>query len=318
MLSLGHYQHLPEFLAKNPFHSLVVRFSRFKNFSWEFLFHVEAVLMRYSGISLLVMFALVLPRFEEINTIGPTIRHLMLVYPIFFIWSLTRISGVELMQVILEGRWTAEIVSTPITNLELKEGFVSPVWLVMRQYMLISIFSLALYTLETNSHLLIPDDDQLKYMVIAMGIFNEAIFFNAIAWILFIYMARLYTEVRFRNGLIKGLITLALMLGGILLVAGYGLLFYRYGHRLTDWRVLGIMCGLTGVLTAGAFYFHVKLARHFRGYLLTQLDIDLLVFDRRDPRTSAWEIMNPELDEDMIEAGLFSQQAGGGAVSPRI
>ena len=57
----------------------------------------------------------------------------------------------------LEGRWTAELLSSPLANRHFTDGFITPLWMVVRQYLLISIFSLLLYTLER--HVLIPPND---------------------------------------------------------------------------------------------------------------------------------------------------------------
>jgi hypothetical protein len=266
---------------------LLVKFSRYKTGSNEILFSIESKLLQYSGLGLFIMCLLVLPNLEEVYVLSTLIRLMTLVYPFFFIWSLTRISGVELMQVVFEGRWTAELLSTPLTNRQFTDGFITPVWLVVRQYLLITIFSLALYTLER--HVFIVLDDQGVYEnLISYGYFYCILFMNTISWIVFVYMARLFTEVRLRNGLIKGLATLFLFMGGTVLFLGYCTLFIRYPHKMNDTQVLVFISFATLFLIVGSGLLHIHLTRKFRHYLSGQLDIDLIVFDKLDPRVSEW------------------------------
>lgn len=290
MLPMGQLTSLPSSLAKNPFHRLIVKFSRSKTGSFEALFTIEPFLLRYSWLSLFLLFALVLPPLEEIDFLSSFIRALTLVYPAFFIWSLTRISGVELMQLILEGHWTAEILASPINDRDLTEGFISPLWIVIRQYLLISVFSLVLNNLETQ--VVVVEANRI-YMedLIRSTLLSLALFSNVVAWIVFIYLGRLLAEVRLRNGLLKGLASLALLSGGGVLLAAYLVLIFRYPTHLTSTPMLAAMAALTVVLLVASWRFYSLLARNFRKYLFNQLDIDPLIYDASDPHVSAWEVI---------------------------
>ena len=148
-MALGQLTHLPEEMAANPFHPLLARFSRLKAGSFELLFQIESWLVRYSWLGLVVLAALVWMPLEEIDVVSTCVRLATLLYPCLFIWSLTRLSGVELMQLMLEGQWTADLLATPLDNRALTVGFASPIWITIRQYFLISLFSLVLYGLES-------------------------------------------------------------------------------------------------------------------------------------------------------------------------
>lgn len=288
MLSLGQLKHLPPSLAASPFHPLIAKFSRYKTGSFEALFTAEAFLLRYSWLGLIILMALVLPPLEEVDVLSTIIRLSTLLYPALFIWSLTRISGVELMQLMLEGRWIAEILASPQKNRDLTLGFVTPIWLVVRQYFLITLFSLALYDLETHVIVRIEGhiywDDILRALLV-----NVIFFFSAVSWIVFIYMSRLLLEVRLRNGLLKGLFTLALILSGAALFIAYGILFFFYPEHLDDPRVLAFFGILMAAMAAASLLFHWLLRQNFRYWLAGQLDLDPLIYDVIDPHASAWE-----------------------------
>lgn len=286
MLNMGQLTHLPPSLARNPFHPLLMKFSRYKFGSYEELFTLERWLLRYSWAALLLLFALVLPPLEQYWGISTVVRLSTLVYPCFLLWSLTRLAGVELMQLLLEGHWTPETLALPLDNRAWMDGFVTPVWVVLRQYFLITVFSLALYGLETrvftvDRHFYWSDYLQYAGFIIVM-------FFNAVAWIVFMYLARLYTEIRIRNGLIKGLATLLLFCGGGVIFCGYLGLFLHFAFWLASRRVIfGI--GLIDLgLLAFSWFTHGKLLAHFRDYLASQLDIDILIYDDLDAHASAW------------------------------
>lgn len=287
MGTMGQLTYLPQHLADNPFHPLLVKFSRVKMGSWESLFNAERYLLRYSWLGLLALFALVLPNLEEVDYLSTAIRLATLLYPCFFIWSLTRLAGVELMQLVLEGHWTGEVLATPVTNRDLLDGFVSPIWLTVRQYLLISFFSLVLYGLERNV-ILVVDDEILYGDCLRHTIFYIESFMIAVAWIIFIYLARLLAEVRLRNGLIKGLSTVALFGVGCALIFGYCLFFFRYSRHMTDTVILIAMGAIIVSLMALSIAIHACLARRFRQYLAGQLDIDLLIYDDTDPHATAW------------------------------
>ena len=214
MISLGQLTSLPPSLDRNPFMRPLVKFSRYKTGSFEWLFTLETFLVRYAWVSLIVMCALVWFPLEEKELLDDLVRLSTLVYPCLFIWSLTRISGVELMQLALEGHWTSEILASPISDRDLTHGFITPILLILRQYVLISLCSIALYGLETSvivfdrsTHDPILDDLWRNLWI------SYALFINTIAWIVFVYLVRLFAEVRLRSGLIKGLATLGLILG---------------------------------------------------------------------------------------------------------
>jgi len=286
-MPLGQLTCLPPSLATNPFHRLIVKFSRYKTGSFEILFTIESYLLRFSWLGLLLLFALVLPPLEEVDYVSTLVRLSTLIYPCFFIWSLTRISGVELMQLVLEGHWTGELMASTLTNRDLTNGFITPPLVVVRQYVLISIFSLILYGLET--HVIVIDEGHWYVEdFVRTTLFNFDLFFSAIAWTLFVYLGRLYTEVRLRNGLIKGLATLALLLSGLTLIVGYNLLFWRYPERITHTSVLGLLALLTLALIGASAWLYGRLSRHFRPYLFGQLDLDPLIFDESDPHATAW------------------------------
>ncbi|HOR27231.1 MAG TPA: hypothetical protein PLG73_04315 [Candidatus Sumerlaeota bacterium] len=285
-MPLGQLSHLPPDLASNPFHPFLTRFARFKTGSFEVLFAVEAFLLRYSWFALLVLFALVLPPLEEVDLLSTLILFLTLVYPCFFIWSLTRLSGVELMQCVLEGHWTAELLATPIDNRDLTLGFLTPIWLIVRQYGLISVFSLFLYTLETQP--VIIDGELYAADMAPPMILSYGLFFSAAAWIVFIYVARMFAEVRLRSGLLKGLWTLMLLLGGLALFALYAAMLLLFPAETQSAPFLTFLMLLTAALAALSTWFYRKLVRLFREYLAGQLDIDLVIFDDIDPRATGW------------------------------
>ena len=289
-MALGQLTHLPEEMAFSPFHPLLARFSRLKAGSWEGLFQAESLLLRYSWLGLLALIGLVWLPLEEVDYVSTAVRLTTLVYPCFFIWSLTRLAGVELMQMILEGQWTADLLATSLDNRELTVGFSSPIWLTVRQYFLITLFSLTLYGLET--HVVVYDEATQSWFFGDLArdtIFDYGLFYTGAAWIVFLYMARLYTEVRLRNGLLKGLSTLALLLGGVMLAAVFVLLFTLYSDHMTETRVLAGLGVTVAALIGGAAGLHWRLARSFRRCLVGQLDIDVLIFDAIDPHASAWE-----------------------------
>jgi hypothetical protein len=289
-MALGQLTHLPEEIAANPFSPLLVRFSRLKAGSWERLFLIEAVLVRWSWLALLLLLGLVYLPLEEVDYVSTLVRLATLIYPCFFIWSLTRLSGVELMQLVLEGQWTADLLATPMSERELTVGLASPIWITVRQYFLITFFSLVLYGLETGVFVQDPSTGEwLVDELIRNTIFHCEIFFCGAAWILFLYTARLFSEVRLRNGLLKGLLTLALLMGGVVLLVVFGLLFTIYSYRMTDDRVLGGLAAIAAGLTIGAAWLHRLLSRNFRRYLAGQLDIDFLIYDVADPQASGWE-----------------------------
>lgn len=288
MFSMGQLTHLPESIAANPFHRPLVKFSRYKTGSYEAIFAAESFLLRYSWAGLLVLLGLVLPPLEEVDVVSTLVRLCTMVYPALFVWSLTRISGVELMQLVLEGRWTAELLAAPLSDRELMLGFVAPVWLVVRQYLLITVFSLVLSSLETNPIVRIDDHLYLDDVYRSLAV-NLSLFFSVVAWIIFIYLARLLLETRLRNGLLKGLFTLLLFGGGVGLMAAYSLLFFRYPALLASYRVLATIDLLSAGLLGGAVAFHGVMRRNFRRFLGGQLDLDPLIFDAVDPHASEWE-----------------------------
>jgi hypothetical protein len=289
-MALGQLTHLPEELAANPFHPLLARFSRLKAGSWERMFQIEAVMVRWSWLALLALLVLVYLPLEEIDAVSTLVRLATLAYPCFFIWSLTRLSGAELMQLVLEGQWTADLLATPMTERELTVGLASPIWITVRQYFLITFFSLVLYGLETG--VFVYDRTADEYLIddlVRNTVFHCEVFFCGAAWILFLYTARLFGEVRLRNGLLKGLVTLALLMGGVALLAVFLLLFTIYSYRMTDNRVLWGLGTIAVGLTIGAAWMHWKLSRNFRRYLSGQLDIDVLIYDVVDPQASGWQ-----------------------------
>jgi hypothetical protein len=288
-MPLGQLTHLPDQVAANPFHPLVVKFSRYKTGSFEILFTLETHLLKYSWIGLLALCALVLPPLEEVDVVSTLVRVLTILYPCFFIWSLTRLAGVELLQLMIEGRWTGELLASPLTDRDLTVGLITPLWVIVRQYLLISIFSLALYGLETTAIVVDPQDGLLLDNLIRSTAFYYCLFFSSVTWTVFVYLGRLFAEVRLRNGLLKGLATLFLLCGGCLILAGYCLLFFRYPLHMTDTPVLMALTFLIMGLIAGAAWMHRKLARNFRRYLRGQLDLDVLIYDRADPHVTAWE-----------------------------
>jgi hypothetical protein len=295
MFNLGQLTHLPPYLASNPFHPLLVKFSRTKFGSYESLFLLEKYLIRYSWLALLVLFALVLPPLEEYWGISTMVRLSTLLFPCFFLWSLTRLAGVELMQLVLEGHWTAEFLALPLSNRAWIDGFVTPLWVVFRQYALITMFSLALYGLETQTvmiNLSLPGQPaEYEYFwgdYLRVTGFLAVTFFTAALWIAFVYLARLYTEIRLRNGLLKGLATLFLFMAGGLLFTLYLVIFLRYRHWMDSNLILIALGGLALLLLLGAIYIHRKLLAHFRDYLATQIDLDMVIYDDGDPHTSAW------------------------------
>lgn len=292
MSPLGQLTALPKPLAANPFYPLMVRFARIKMGSIEVLFTIESRLVRYSWLSLLILFALVLPRFEEVDYLSTAIRMLTLVYPFFFIWSLTRLSGIELMQLLLEAHWTAEVLASPVTNRDLMNGFVLPLWLVVRQYFLITFFSLILYALEADVIVRASDGTWFYEDCLRHAIFYEVMFFSTIAWLVFLYVGRLWIEVRLRSGLLKGLSVLGLLMIGSAMFLAYLGLFFLWKNRLTATPTLIAIGALTLAFALASAWFNAKLGRHFRPYLLGQLDIDPLIYDQIDPRATAWNAGN--------------------------
>ena len=288
-MPLGQLNHLPPSVASNPFYQLQTKFSRLKAGSFETLFTLESWLVRYAWLGLMVLFALVLPPFEEVDYLSTLIRMLTLVYPFFLIWSITRLAGVELMQLIIEGRWTGELLAAPVGSRDYAAGLVQPVWLVIRQYGLMTIFSLTLYALETQVVARDTAGELLYGDLVRVALFNLGLIFSTVAWILFLYIHRLWAEVRLRSGLIKGLFTLFMLLGGGAVFAGYLALFLRYPNHLTDTSVLLLLGGLTAVLSLISAISYRRLATHFRRYLAGQLDVDPLIFDIEDPQASGWE-----------------------------
>lgn len=288
MSPLGQLTYLPKPLAVNPFYPLMVRFARIKAGSLEILFTIESRLVRYSWLSLLILFALVMPRFEEIDYVSTAIRMLTLVYPFFFIWSLTRLGGIELMQLLLEAHWTSEVLASPVTNRDLSNGFVLPLWLVVRQYFLITFFSLILYALEADVIVRAKDGMWLYEDFLRHAIFYEIMFFSTIAWLVFLYIGRLWIEVRLRSGLLKGLSVLGMLLIGSAMFLAYLGLFFLWSKRLTQTPTLVAIGTLTLIFSLASILFNIKLDRYFRDYLLGQVDIDPLVYDQIDPRATAW------------------------------
>ncbi len=216
-MALGQLQRLPPELASNPFYPLLVKFSRLKMGSLEWLFTVEGFLLRYAWIALFALFALALPPLEEVDLLSTLVRLTTLIYPCFCIWSLTRLSGVELMQCMIEGHWLADLLAVPIDNDDLIHGFATPLWIITRQYALMSIFSLVLYALET--HVVVVEGQFFVWELARPLILYLGVFFSAVAWIVCIYMARLTIEARVRGGLLKGIATLCFLLTGMLVLA---------------------------------------------------------------------------------------------------
>lgn len=288
MSPLGQLTCLPKPLAANPFYPLMVRFARIKAGSFEAFFTIERWLVRYSWLSLLVLCVLVYEPLEMVDYVSTAIRLLTLVYPFFFIWSLTRLGGIELMQLVLEAHWTSEVLASPLTNRNLTDGFVLPLWLVVRQYFLMTFFSLILYALEAHVIERAGDGTWLYEDCLRYTIFYEVMFFSTIAWLVFLYLGRLWIEVRLRSGLLKGLSVLGLLLIGSAMFLAYLGLFFLWSDRLTHTATLVTLGALTLAFSLAALWFNVKLARHFREYLLGQLDIDPLVYDQIDPRATAW------------------------------
>lgn len=287
MPSLGQLTSLPSYLDDNPFYRLLVKFSRYKTGSFEWLFTAERYMVRYAWAALILMCILTLPHLEEVDVVADIVRLSTLVYPCLFIWSLTRLSGVELIQLVLEGHWTSEVLASPVTNRDLTHGFITPILLILRQYVLISVFSLAFYCVESSVVVKSGDqwilDDLWRTLWVSF-----AVFFNTIAWIVFVYMARLFAEVRLRNGLLKGLASMALLLGGLALLVFYIVLFVRYPHQITHSFVVGCILSMIGFLVACSAWICWKVTRHFRRYLRGQLGIDLLIYDDIEPYATAW------------------------------
>ncbi|MEN6624645.1 MAG: hypothetical protein ABFD69_00300 [Candidatus Sumerlaeia bacterium] len=291
-MPLGQLTSLPRPLAVNPFYPLMVRFARVKMGSAETLFTLENWLLRYSWAAFFILCVMVWLPLEEIDYVSTAVRLLTLLYPFFFIWSLTRLAGVELMQLLLEAHWTSEVLASPLTDRDLTNGFVMPVWVVVRQYCLMAFFSLILYTLEQHVFVKI-DDEWIVGDLARNAVFYEALFFSTIAWLVFLYISRLWIEVRLRSGLLKGLSTLALLIAGSVLFLGYLGLFFIWQKHVTSTPVLVGFAVLAAVLIAAALGLNMKLGRHFRSYLLGQLDIDPLVYDQIDPRATAWTTHAP-------------------------
>jgi hypothetical protein len=296
-MALGQLTHLPAEMAANPFHPLFARFSRLKAGSYEALFRVEALLVRYSWLGVAILAALVWMPLEQVDYVSTVVRLSTLIYPCFFIWSLTRLSGVELLQLMLEGQWTADLLATPMGDRELTVGLASPIWLTLRQYFLSSLLSIVLYGLETQPVVYDPIGHAwLVDALIRNTLFNIGLFFSTVAWIVFLYVARLWVEARLRNGLLKGLATMALLAGGALFMVVIVLLFTRYAGHRNDAVVIAGLCLVAVGLFGCAAATHRLLARNFRRYLAGQLEIDLLINDAGagDPSAGAWEEIRPE------------------------
>ena len=287
-MALGQLHRLPPELANNPFYPFLVKFSRLKMGSGEWMFTAEQFLLRYAWFALLILFVLVLPPLEEVDVISTVVRLSTLLYPCFFVWSLTRLSGVELMQCVLEGQWTNELLATPVDDEDLIHGFLTPLWLIIRQYALISIFSLFLYTLEAHFHVIIVDGVIFFWEVVRLMTLYYGLFFGAIAWIVFVYIVRLFMEVRLRSDLLKGIGTLFLLMGGFLIFVAYFLLFIFYPTHTTDTPVLAVLVALVVALALTGAWCYRRLCKNFRRYLTGQMDIDLLIFDEIDPDATGW------------------------------
>jgi hypothetical protein len=291
-MALGQLTHLPASVADNPFHPFFMQFSRYKAASFELLFTLEAIFLRYSWIGLIVLCALVFSPLEETPLVAQAVRFLTILYPCFFIWSLTRLAGVELLQLVLDGHWTPELLATPMSNRIYAHGFILPVGLVVRQYLLISLFSLFLYGFEANGHLIVYDAEGDKWyyeQFIRLTLFNFGLFFGSVAWTILVYLGRMYAEIRLRNGLLKGLATVMLFSLGALLFVLYCALFFRYPALTTTTPVLAMLGLMTGAFVVGSLVLYTRLRRYFRHYLTGQLDLDVLVYDQLDPHTSAWQ-----------------------------
>lgn len=296
-MALGQLTHLPAWVADNPFHPFFTQFSRYKAASFEVLFTIEAVLLRYSWLGLILLCGLVLAPLEEVPGVATAVRLATLLYPCFFIWSLTRLAGVELLQLVLDGHWTPELLATPMSNRAYAHGFILPVALVVRQYLLISIFSLFLYGFEEKGHLIDFNEveDVWEYGgFLRPTLFNFGLFFGSVAWTIFVYLGRMYAEIRLRNGLLKGLATVGLFFMGTLMFAGYCALFMFFPRMAMQTPTLVALGLLTGVLVVCSLLFYVRLRQRFRHYLNGQLDLDVLIYDQLDPHTSAWEQVAPK------------------------
>jgi hypothetical protein len=291
-MALGQLTHLPASVADNPFHPFFTQFSRYKAASFEVLFTLEALLLRYSWVGLIVLLLLVVAPLDEVPIAAGLVRLATVLYPCFFIWSLTRLAGVELLQLVLDGHWTPELLATPISNREYAHGFILPVGLVVRQYLLISIFSLFLYGFEANGNLIMQDDDDGSWYYgefVRLTLFNFGLFFGSVTWTIFVYLGRMYAEIRLRNGLLKGLATVSLFAIGALLFIAYCSLFFFYPGLTTSTPVLAALALMTASLVGFSMLLYSRLRRYFRDYLTGQLDLDVLIYDQLDPHTSAWQ-----------------------------
>ena len=75
--------------------------------------------------------------------------------------------------------------------------------------------------------------------------------------------------------------------GGILVTVYLTLLIWK-PHMIMDFNGLFLISSITIFLVAGCGLIHVHLSRYFRHYLTGQLDIDMIIFDKLDPRVSDW------------------------------
>ena len=284
-MALGQLQRLPPELASNPFYPLLVKFSRLKMGSLEWLFTVEGFLLRHAWVALFILFALVLPPLEEVDLLSTLVRLTTLIYPCFFIWSLTRLSGVELIQCMIEGQWLADLLAAPIDNDDLIHGFATPLWIIIRQYALMSVFSLVLYALETR--VVVVEGQFFVWELARPLILYLGVFFSAVAWIACVYMARLTIEARVRGGLLKGIATLCFLLTGMLILASYGGVFIFHPTQLSRPPMLIVPSLLTALLALVALWLYSLLRRNFRGYLAAQLEFKWTIADHAGP--SPWK-----------------------------
>ena len=71
------------------------------------------------------------------------------------------------------------------------------------------------------------------------------VFINAISCIIFVYLGRLFTEIRFRNSQIKGLITMFIFIGGGALVTTCLALLILKPHMIRDFNGLFLISTVT-------------------------------------------------------------------------
>ena len=79
-----------------------------------------------------------------------------------------------------------------------------------------------------------------------------------------------------------------LFIGGGTLVTGCLALLIFKPHMIRDFNGLLLISIVTIFLITGCRLVHVHLSRYFRHYLTGQLDIDMIIFDKLDPRVSDW------------------------------